>query len=282
MKRNSWKAYYIQSLKEQKLYNGNIDWATHEINEQAADYAQHMVDRQQNVSDAAMMGDFMNSQQPVKKIVRKVVLPFANFIMNQKTRLYSDIRTLSSGTSTREDKMKSAKSIAGLAVEMSAYNAIGYALKLYVYDTIAAALTGGEEDEEEKEKNKLNRKKFVAQNLIKDVFSPLPVLDGITIQGLNFIADKIQDKTMSQDEINKAVEERNIYLESRGEEPMTDREKEKFVKEFVDSQKMVFEEYSTKQWIDLGTATIAIDKARELYDMIDMSTTGKFKKEFNV
>jgi hypothetical protein len=279
--RNSWKAYYIQSLKEQKLYNGNIDWATHEINEQAADYAQHMVDRQQNVSDAAMMGDFMNSQQPVKKIVRKVVLPFANFIMNQKTRLYSDVRTLSSNISTKEDKIKSAKSLAGLAVEMSAYNAIGYALKLYVYDTIAAALTGGEEDEEEKEKNKQNRKKFVAQNLIKDVFSPLPVLDGITIQGLNFIADKIQDKTMSQDEINKAVEERNIYLESRGEEPMTAKEKEKFVKDFVDSQKMVFEEYSTKQWIDLGTATIAIDKARELYDMIDMSTTGKFKKEFN-
>jgi hypothetical protein len=278
--RNSWKTYYTQSLREQGIYNGDIDWKTHEINEQAADYAQHMVDRQQNVSDAAMMGDFMNSQQPVKKIVRKVVLPFANFIMNQKTRLYSDVRTLSSSTSTKEDKIKSAKSLAGLAVEMSAYNAIGYALKLYVYDTIAAALTGGEEDEEEKEKNKLNRKKFVAQNLIKDVFSPLPVLDGITIQGLNFIADKIQDKTMSQDEINKAVEERNIYLESRGEEPMTDREKEKFVKEFVDSQKMVFEEYETKKWIDLGTATIAIEKARELYKMIDMSVTGKFKKEF--
>ena len=279
--RNSWKTYYTQSLREQGLYNGDIDWTTHEINEEAADYAQHMVDRQQNVSDAAMMGDFMNSQQPVKKIVRKVVLPFANFIMNQKTRLYSDIRTLSSGTSTKEDKMKSAKSIAGLSVEMSAYNAIGYALKLYVYDTIAAALTGGEEDEEEKEKNKQNRKKFVAQNLIKDIFSPLPVADGVTIQMFNFIADKIQDKTMSQDEINQAVEERNIYLESRNKEPMTTKEKEKFVKEFIDSQKMVFEEYETKKWIDLGTATIAIEKARELYDMIDMSTTGKFKEEFN-
>jgi hypothetical protein len=61
---------------------------------------------------------------------------------------------------------------------------------------------------------------------------------------------------------------------------MTAKEKEKFVKEFVDSQKMVFEEYETKKWIDLGTATIAIEKARELYKMIDMSVTGKFKKEF--
>ena len=278
--RNSWKSYYVQSLREQKLYNGSIDWDTHEVNEQAADYAQHMVDRQQNVSDPAMMGDFMNSQQPIKKIVRKVVLPFANFIMNQKTRLYSDIRTLSSSTSTREDKIKAGKSIGGLMTEIAAYNAISYALKLYIYDALAAALTGYEEDEEEKEKNKKNRMEFVVKNLVKDIFSPLPVADGITIQGFNFIADYFQEKTMSQDEINQAVEERNIYLESRNKEPMTAKEKEKFVKEFVDSQKMVFEEYETKKWIDLGTATIAIEKARELYKMIDMSVTGKFKKEF--
>jgi hypothetical protein len=62
---------------------------------------------------------------------------------------------------------------------------------------------------------------------------------------------------------------------------MTAKEKDEFIKEFVDSQKMVFEEYGSKQWIDLGTATIAFDKAVELYDMIAMTTTGKFKKEFN-
>jgi hypothetical protein len=279
--RNSWKAYYTQSLKEQKLYNGNIDWTTHELNKEAADYAQHMVDRQQNVSDAAMMGDFMNSPQPIKKIVRKVVLPFANFIMNQKTRLYSDFRTISNPkTSTNEDLKKAWKSIGGLITEITAYNAISYALKLYVYDAIASALTGYEDDEEEEEKNKRNRKKFVLQNLVKDVFSPLPVTDGLTIKMFNGIADFVQEKTASQEDINQAIEERNLYLENRGEDPMTEKEKEKFIKEFVDSQKMVFEEYGTKQWIDLGTATIAIDKAKELYEMIAMTTTGKFEKEF--
>jgi hypothetical protein len=279
--RNSWKAYYTQSLKEQKLYNGNIDWTTHELNKEAADYAQHMVDRQQNVSDAAMMGDFMNSPQPIKKIVRKVVLPFANFIMNQKTRLYSDIRTLSTlSQSTAEDKWKAIRSLGGLTAEMTAYNAISYALKLYVYDAIASALTGYEDDEEEEEKNKRNRKKFVLQNLVKDVFSPLPVTDGLTIKMFNGIADLVQEKTASQEDINQAIEERNLYLENRGEDPMTEKEREKFIKEFVDSQKMVFEEYGTKQWIDLGTATIAIDKAKELYEMIAMTTTGKFEKEF--
>jgi hypothetical protein len=279
--RNSWKAYYTQSLKEQKLYNGNIDWTTHELNKEAADYAQHMVDRQQNVSDAAMMGDFMNSPQPIKKIVRKVVLPFANFIMNQKTRLYSDFRTISNPkTSTNEDLKKAWKSIGGLITEITAYNAISYALKLYVYDAIASALTGYEDDEEEEEKNKRNRKKFVLQNLVKDVFSPLPVTDGLTIKMFNGIADFVQEKTASQEDINQAIEERNLYLENRGEDPMTEKEKEKFIKEFVDSQKMVFEEYGTKQWIDLGTATIAFDKAVELYEMIAMTTTGKFEKEF--
>jgi hypothetical protein len=279
--RNSWKAYYTQSLKEQKLYNGNIEWTTHELNKEAADYAQHMVDRQQNVSDAAMMGDFMNSPQPIKKIVRKVVLPFANFIMNQKTRLYSDFRTISNPkTSTNEDLKKAWKSIGGLITEITAYNAISYALKLYVYDAIASALTGYEDDEEEEEKNKRNRKKFVLQNLVKDVFSPLPVTDGLTIKMFNGIADFVQEKTASQEDINQAIEERNLYLENRGEDPMTEKEKEKFIKEFVDSQKMVFEEYGTKQWIDLGTATIAFDKAVELYEMIAMTTTGKFEKEF--
>jgi len=279
--RNAWKSYYTQSLKEQKLYNGNIDWKTHELNKEAADYAEHMVARQQNVSDAAMMGDFMNSPQPIKKIVRKVVLPFANFIMNQKTRLQSDLRTVrNTELSTKEDIRKAWRSLSGLAAEITAYNVIAYSLKLYVYDAIAASLTGYEEDEEEKEKNKRNRKKFVLQNLVKDVFSPLPVTDGLTIQGFNAIADFVQEKTASQEDINQAVEERNLYLENRGEDPMTEKEKEKFIKEFVDSQKMVFEEYGTKQWIDLGTATIAIDKAKELYDMIAMTTTGKFEKEF--
>ena len=164
---------------------------------------------------------------------------------------------------------------------MAAYNAIAYALKLYLYDGLAALITGYEDDEEEKEKNKRNRKKFVLQNLVKDVFSPLPVTDGLTIQGFNAIADFVQERTVSQEDINQAVEERNLYLENRGKDLMTDKEKEKFIKDFVDSKKMVFEEYGTKQWIDLGTATIAIDKAVELYDMIAMTTTGKFKKEFN-
>lgn len=51
---------------------------------EAANYAQIMVDRQQNISDPLLAGEFMATEDGFKRLMRKVMLPFASFILNQK------------------------------------------------------------------------------------------------------------------------------------------------------------------------------------------------------
>jgi len=85
--RSSFISYYKQALRRKGVDVSKIDWKNHPVDKEAANYAQHMVDRQQNVSDAAMMGEIMASESGTWKIARKTLLPFANFIMNQKARM---------------------------------------------------------------------------------------------------------------------------------------------------------------------------------------------------
>lgn len=51
--RASFMSYYLQNLSKQGKDTKNIDWKTHKVDTKAADYAQRMVDRQQNVPDGS-------------------------------------------------------------------------------------------------------------------------------------------------------------------------------------------------------------------------------------
>ena len=184
--RASWLSYYTNSLKKQGINPNGIDWNTHKINKEAADFAEQQVTRQQNVSDIDLQGEIFNSKNPFIQFGRKVVLPFANFLLNQKTRMYSDLSTLASKTSTSQDKKTSAKSLGGLAAETIAFNAIGLIL-LQALDLA----TIEEDDEERKQKMLENRFKGRLGNAIKDIVSPLPVTDVYTIKLANTILEKI-------------------------------------------------------------------------------------------
>lgn len=278
--RASWKAYYIKDLKHQGIDTRGIDWNTHKINQDAADYAQHMVDRQQNVSDPMLMGDFMSSSDSTKKAIRKILLPFANFILNQKTRMASDLRTLSSSTSIKEDKIAAAKSMTGLLVEIAAFNAMGIVFK-ELWGQAAAALMGYDEPEEEKEKRKGYTKEQFGVNLIKDLLSPHPWLDGVTVAAANEITSKIQDFTYSKEDLKLAVDERNTYLESRDKDPMDAKTEKEFRQQWIDEQKLNFEQYNSEKFISAGSLTIMLDKAIEFKELVEVASTGKYTKEYN-
>jgi len=278
--RASWKAYYVKDLKHQGVDTRGIDWNTHEINQDAADYAQHMVDRQQNVSDPMLMGDFMSSTDSTKKAIRKILLPFANFILNQKTRMASDLRTLSSSTSIKEDKVAAAKSMTGLLVEIAAFNAMGIVFK-ELWGLTAAALMGYDEPEEEKEKRKGYTMEQFGVNLIKDFLSPHPWLDGATVAAVNEITSKIQDFTYSNEDLKLAVDERNTYLESRDKDPMDAKTEKEFRQQWIDEQKLNFEQYNSEKFISAGSLTIMLDKVIEFKELIEVAKTGKYSKEYN-
>lgn len=179
----SWMMYYMKSLKQQGVDTTNIDWANHEVNKKAGDFAQQQVDRQQNITDVDLQGEIFRSKRPGVQVLRRVLLPFANFLLNQKSRMYSDVTTLFSKSSDAKDKGAAGRSLAGLVAETIVFNGLG----LVLTQALSAMSAESEDDKKAKEKRLSNRIKGRAGQAIKDVVSPLPLpqFDGPLISGIN-------------------------------------------------------------------------------------------------
>ena len=179
----SWMMYYMKSLNEQGVDTTNIDWENHEVNTKAGDYAQQQVDRQQNITDTDLQGKIFTSKNPAMQFARKVLLPFSNFLLNQKTRMYSDVTTLFSKTSDTQDKNAAGRSLTGLVAETIVFNSLG----LILTQALSAMSAESEDDKKAKEKRLSNRIKGRAGQAIKDVISPLPLpqIEGPLISGIN-------------------------------------------------------------------------------------------------
>ena len=213
--RASWISYYKQSLKKQGINSANIDWSTHELNKKAADYAQQQVDRQQNVSDADLQGDLMTSKKPLVQIIRKVMIPFMNFVLNQKARMYSDMITLSSKTSSVEDKKIAARSLAGLTAETAAFNALSLGITSMLFE-LAKYIMDYDEPEEELEKRMKNKNRGVATNIATDVLVPFPIADVMVLGGLNKVLDLLQMDIPEEEKFTLFNKEEENYLERAG------------------------------------------------------------------
>ena len=200
--RASFIAYYIQQVKRDGGDTSNIDWSK-PLDKKASQYAQQQVDRQQNTSDQDLQGDLFTDQSMTKQIIRKTLFPFANFLLNQKTRMYSDINTLTNNpTALPGDKTRALRSLGGLGVETVMFNAIG----LGITQTLSAAarlLSGDDEEErgragekkkEEKEQKEfMNRVKGRTGNMIADIVSPIPVLNDQLLDKINGVMGIFQD-----------------------------------------------------------------------------------------
>jgi hypothetical protein len=179
----SWMMYYMKSLNEQGVDTSYIDWENHEVNTKAGDYAQQQVDRQQNITDTDLQGKIFTSKNPAMQFARKVLLPFSNFLLNQKTRMYSDVTTLFSKTSDTQDKNAAGRSLTGLVAETIVFNSLG----LILTQALSAMSAESEDDKKAKEKRLSNRIKGRAGQAIKDIISPLPFpqFEGPLISGIN-------------------------------------------------------------------------------------------------
>jgi hypothetical protein len=190
--RVSWITYYKESLRKQGIDADNIDWSTHEMNQKAGDYAQAQVNRQQNYSDSDFAGDLLGSKDPMKAYFRKILFPYMTFVFNQKSRQIADIATLSNKAASTEDKKIARKSLAGLAAEIGMYSLVGYFVK-EVYAAIVNAVTGDEDEEEDKDKRLSNHLKYTAKTTINDLFSPVPnITDDVLESAINKLI-KISD-----------------------------------------------------------------------------------------
>jgi hypothetical protein len=190
--RASWMTYYEQSLKKQGINTANIDYNTHELNADAADYAQRQVDRQQNVSDADLSGALLSSKDPAKQLAVKILMPFASFRMNQSARVGADVSTLTNSTSTIEDKKVAARSLAGFAAEMVTFRILSVGVGLLIAEAVKAVM--GRDDDEEKDEKKMDSIiKGQLTNTVADIFSPAPLIDKAVQMGASKVLDATQD-----------------------------------------------------------------------------------------
>lgn len=272
----SWAAYYKQSLKEQGL-STNIDWATHKENEKASNYATAQVDRQQNVSDQSMAGDFMaGDSTTLAKTVRNVVMPFASFQMNQKTRMFNDFMVLSSGKqASKEDKAKATRSLMGLFTEMLVFHGIGFTVRYMILQQIAYAITGEEPDEEEIQRILKGQKAYALESVFKDIISPSPIADKYVVDGANML---IEFSGLWKDHkgAQKALEKENKAREEKGNDPLEGKDAEKFKTKFITENEFQFPNYDSGAF---GMFSIGTQKIMELNEFYDLAYNRKFEKE---
>jgi GNAT superfamily N-acetyltransferase len=285
--RSSFISYYKNYLKTNGM-STDIDWKTHEWNQDAMNYAQMMVDRQQNISDEKLAGSFMNSPDPWKSVTRKVILPFATFIINQKNRMHNDLIALfGRGAETSlDDKKKAARSLIGLSAEMLAYQSIAYFIKTMVYDNIASYITGEDDEEEKKDKSFLgvkmtkkqwNATKFPVKSLVSDVISPFPLFDDAVVFGFDELMSNFP--MISKEDIDKAIQDQNDARALKGQDPMDAEQEANFVQNLKDQNTYAVTFQKESLGRQYGVPGIAFDTYTELADMAELAYTGEFEDD---
>jgi hypothetical protein len=175
------------------------------------------------------------------------------------------------------------RSLAGLAAELTVYQALGYGIR-NLYDMIASSLLG-DDDEEEKNKKFLgldvtkqqyNATKYPVKAFFNDIVSPLPIMDGATTWTLNKALEFLP--YLNDAEIKEAVKERNKILEIKGEDPMDEKTKAKFIENLKDEAKyQVFDDDFSRAFGMIGIAT---DTYTELGEVSKLAVTGEFTDEY--
>ena len=198
--KSSWLAHYFNSMKSQgntEIFQPGFDWSTHKVNKEAADYAQSKVDREQNISDTKLQGAFYRSRNVTTRLLLQTFMPFSNFLLNLKSRMYNDVGALMSKTTSIQDKKDAAKSLGGIAAEYGTFGFMSYLLTNANYllsDEIIKVITGEEVDEEEIEKRNENLLRGRMTTLLGDILSPLPPLDPFVQRRANNLIKAVSEK----------------------------------------------------------------------------------------
>ena len=185
----SFLSYYLQGLENQGVDINSLEWKNHNWNTDAVDFAQNQVDRQQNVSDPDLQGLLFRGKNLGTQILRKILFPFANFVTNQKTRMYADIVTLRNNP-LPEERKAAVNSLIGLVGEAAYFNFLTYGIA-QALNAMSYGFMDEDETEEDAEKTKRYNIVSRAGNVLSDIAVPVPVLDDIVKENANSFIDAV-------------------------------------------------------------------------------------------
>jgi hypothetical protein len=237
----SWFSYYKQSLKRQGL-STNIDWKNHEKNDKAFAYANSMIDKNQNASDSDMQGNLYSSKKAGIRIMRNAFVPYSSFTMNAKARTHTDlVNVLNYEDNGAQGIIDSVRSLVAGLLEVATFHTVKNAIKFYILREIAMWLFGGDEDDEEYKKLKKQYEDESKASVIKDIFSPAPIADYYTMEGVNYYIEKSTESELKENNEKKLKDAYEKDKESRilkGDKEISyDDFKKKYIKEQVSENK---------------------------------------------
>jgi len=201
----SWFAYYRKKLKDLGL-DTNIDWKNHEINEEAADYAEYMVQDQQNMNVSELGGKLLASKNPTTKIIRQLAFPFASYQFNLKDKNARNITILTSKNSNIQDKAVALQSLASGIAESYIFEWVQRGIQGLLLAGAYASLGGDDRDEEDKLLDEQFKDKIFYGKLFNEFAINLPEFTSdLILLSLNSALDMIEGGT--PDEQLKAKKE---------------------------------------------------------------------------
>jgi hypothetical protein len=287
--RAAFKSYYEQYLKSKGYDVSKINWSTwnetikkeglKELNDAAVIYADTMVSRQQNVSDERLAGELLASEDSARKLIRKALLPFASFSINQRARLVADINALflNWNNISPEDKAIAIKSIAGTTAEQGVFQMINFGIGMALY-SIAQSMAGNDDDDEEWKKRMLNATKYPLRSLLADMTSPNPLADDAVIFGADELLAMFGSP--SEGEIKQAINDEKKLREMLGKE-MTESQINKFKEQYIkDNTYQLTYNFTNSEEGKYGMFSIAADQYLKLAENSEMATNGTFTDDY--
>lgn len=288
--RAAFKSYYEQFLKRKGYDVSKIDWANwndtikkegiEDLNKEAIIYADTMVSRQQNVSDERLAGELLANEDSARKLIRKVLLPFASFSINQRARLVADINKLYVGNNSMspEDRAIAIKSIAGTLAEQGIFQLINFGIGMAIY-YVAKSITGHEDDEEEWEKRMRNATKYPLKSLLADMTSPNPLADDAVVFGADQLLAMFGSP--SDSEINQAIKDEEELRLSTGKKPMTESQIEAFKNKYIeDNTYQLSYNFSNAEEGKYGMFSIGYDQYIKLAENSELANKGTFTDDY--
>jgi hypothetical protein len=276
--RSSFISYYKQYMANNGM-SEDINYSKPEdANQDALDYAQRMIDRQQNVSDGDLAGELMASNNPYKKLTRNILLPFASFAINQKSRMFTDFATLMGKEVSSQDRVLAARSLVGLGVEIAVFNAIAFGIKAGVIAIAGEIVPPAPEDEKEKEKELWKQWEYIIGNVIASVISPVPLTDSSVISSSDWVYKQVNKIAKSSSgETKEALKKHNEERELNGQRPLVGREADRWMENYQEEDRFKIRGYTNENMA--GTYTITYNKLVELKKSYDLAFNGKYEQD---
>jgi hypothetical protein len=239
----TWMAYYMDELAKKEGVNPvEINWKNHKVNDEAAKYAEYMVQREQNINLPESGGKLWSSKDSGLKLIR-MMMPFASFTTSQKDKIKTNMSVLfaDKNIATKEDKIAAARSVVASVGEQWVFNG----LKALIAEQLTAGayrIVGKKETDEEKKLREQKAKYKTYADLYESLNGTIPLIENeVASITNNLLLEKLEDLYSGKTKDKKPIK----Y--PFGEEPVPKTQRQLKAERLKKEIKKPFKFYESKE-----------------------------------